>query len=152
MASDDERRAIGRPTKYQDDYPDQAYKLALLGLTLDEMAIFFEVAVSTVKLWQVEHPQFSDAITRGGTIADAEVAVSLRHRGLGYSHPAVKIFLPRGATEPVIVDYIEHYPPDTNAAAMWLWNRQPGKWRKARDDSGEAGNTVVVTGGLPDVE
>lgn len=149
--AEDERRSIGRPTKYQPEFAEQAYKLALLGLTLEEMAKFFEVALSTVNLWKVEHLAFSDAITRGGTIADAEVAVSLRHRGLGYSHPAVKIFMPAGAKEAVIVDYVEHYPPDTNAAAMWLWNRQPDKWRKTRDaGNGDDPTKVVITGGLPE--
>jgi hypothetical protein len=148
----EESNPVGRPTKYREEYADQVYKLALLGLTLEEMATFFEVSVSTVSLWKVEHPKFSEAIARGGTPADAEVAVSLRQRALGYSHPAVKIFMPAGSREPVIVDYVEHYPPDTHAAAMWLWNRQPGKWRKSRDNmpGDDDGDETKITGGLPD--
>ena len=53
---------------------------------------------------------------------------------MGYSHPAVKIFMPAGAEEPVIVDYIEHYPPDTAAAVWWTKNRRPEKWRERRDE------------------
>ncbi len=121
--------AGGRPTLYRDHYPEQAYKLALLGLTEAEMANVWDVAIDTVTEWKRVHPEFSASITRGKVAADADVAVSLRHRALGYSHKAVKIFLPQGATEPVIVPYEEHYPPDTQAASLWLRNRQPAKWR-----------------------
>ena len=40
---------------------------------------------------------------------------------------ATKIFNHKGKA--LTVDYIEEYPPDTNAAALWLSNRQRGKWR-----------------------
>jgi hypothetical protein len=152
MEADGENRPIGRPSKYLPEYADQAYKLALLGLTLPEIAIFFDVAPSTVSLWKEEHPAFSEAIARGGTCADAEVAAKLRDRALGYSHEAVKIFMPAGAKEPVYAKYIEHYPPDTHAVAMWLWNRQPAKWRKTRDTQGDGdgSDAVTIVGGLPD--
>ena len=58
----------------------------------------------------------------------------------GYSHPAVKIFMPSGASEPVYVPYTQHYPPDTKAALRWLMNRQPALWRNRQE--------VNVTGSL----
>ena len=51
--------------------------------------------------------------------ADADVAVKLRDRALGYSHSSEKIFLNRDG-EVVRVETIEHYPPDTKAAETWL--------------------------------
>src|SRR6266567_9586804 len=63
-----------------------------------------------------------------------------RSLGAGYSHPAVKIFMPSGASEPVYVPYTQHYPPDTKAALRWLMNRQPDKWRDRQD--------VNVTGSI----
>ena len=57
------------------------------------------------------------------------MAESLYHRGLGYRHEAVKIFMPAGAAAPVYAPYTEHYPPDTQAISLWLRNRQPRKWR-----------------------
>ena len=44
-------RQVGRPSKYRDEFPEQARKLCLLGATDEDMARFFEVATSTVKLW-----------------------------------------------------------------------------------------------------
>src|ERR1700704_6599650 len=50
-----------------------------------------------------------------------------------YSHTAVKIFLPSGASEPVYAPYTQHYPPDTKAALRWLMNRQPALWRDRQE-------------------
>src|SRR5205823_10425072 len=50
-------------------------------------------------------------------------------RACGYSHDAVKIFLPSRGSEPIYAPYIQHYPPDTKAALRWLMNRQPALWR-----------------------
>jgi hypothetical protein len=65
---------------------------------------------------------------RGNIIADAEVADKLYHRAYGYSHEAVKRFMPAGASDPVCAPYVEHYPPDTMAATRWLGNRQRRLW------------------------
>lgn len=126
--------AGGRPSDYDPNYhPEKAHKLALLMATELEMADFFGIAMSTLSLWKRRHPEFSEAIARGGIQADAEVAKKLKHRAMGYSHEAVKIFMPAGATEPVYAPYTEHYPPDTNAASLWLRNRQRGRWRDQQD-------------------
>lgn len=122
-------RPVGRPTAYRDGYPEQAYKLAMLGLTDAQIAEFFEISKQTLYDWQAAHPEFLDSITRGKVPADAEVAISLYKRANGYSHEAVKIFLPPGATEPIYAKYTEHYPPDTPAASLWLRNRQKALWR-----------------------
>jgi transposase-like protein len=144
----------GRPTKYSEDLSKQAYKLYLLKATDEEVADFFGVCVATLFNWRGEHPEFLEATTRGKTQADAEVAEKLRERALGYSHKAVKIFMPAGAEKPVYAEYTEHYPPDTQAASLWLRNRQPEKWRDKTDHelAGPGGGpiqtkaTVDVTG------
>lgn len=125
--SQDTKSVGGRPTKYKAEYADQAYKLCLLGATDGEMADFFYVTESTLNLWKQAHPLFSESMTRGKTIADAEVAEKLFNRAKGYSHDAVKIFNNNGSE--MVVPYTEHYPPDTQAASLWLRNRQPKKWR-----------------------
>lgn len=127
------RVTAGRPTDYRTEFPDKARKLCLLGATDKELADFFEVSESTINLWKISHPEFSESIARGKVSADAEVAEKLYHRALGYSHNAVKIFMPAGAQTPVYADYTEHYPPDTQAASLWLRNRQGSKWRDKQE-------------------
>jgi len=119
----------GRPTLYREEFCEQARKLCLLGATDRELADFFGVVEDTIYEWKSRHAEFSESITRGKIRADAEVVDKLYHRALGYDHPAVKIFLPAGAIEPVCVPYTQHYPPDTQAASLWLRNRQGNRWR-----------------------
>lgn len=130
---DAKRKKRGRPSKYHPDYVEQARKLALLGLTNEEMARFFEVGQTTFDRWMADHQDFRGAVKAGKDMADADVVESLYKRACGYSHDAVKIMTVGGAVEQV--PYIEHYPPDATSMIFWLKNRQPGKWRdKPADD------------------
>ena len=140
---------MARPTDYRPDYPEQAYKLCLLGATNDEIADFFGVATSTIHEWRSTHEAFSDAITRGKLEADANVASRLYERAMGYKHEAVKIFMPAGADAPVYAEYTEHFPPDTQAASLWLRNRQPAKWRDRVEHTGADRGPVRILTGLP---
>lgn len=123
----------GRPTSYREEFCAQAYKLSLLGMTDAEMAAFFEVEEKTLNNWKAAHPKFLQSMLDGKENADADVAEKLYRRATGYSHDAVKIFMPAGASEPVYAPYTEHYPPDTAAASLWLRNRQSAKWRDKQD-------------------
>ena len=72
---------------------------------------------------------------------------SLFQRAVGYSHKAVKIFMPQGRDAPVYADFIEHFPPDPTSMIFWLKNRQPDKWRDKResgDDEGDAPAPVKI--------
>lgn len=122
----------GRPTLYKPEYDKQAHDHCLLGATDAELAKFFDVSESTLNLWKVEHPKFSEAIKAGKGEADEKVAASLYHRALGYSHDAEKIFLDK-AGQIVRADYVEHYPPDPTSMIFWLKNRQKDKWRDKSD-------------------
>jgi hypothetical protein len=117
----------GRPTKYKTEYAEQAYKLCLLGAGDQRLADFFEVDVSTVNKWKLDHPEFSESLKEGKDIADSNVGKSLYQRAVGYSHPDVDIKVIDG--EIVVTDLVKHYPPDTTAAIFWLKNRQKDKWR-----------------------
>jgi len=122
---------LGRPTKYSDKYPKQAYKLCLLGATDQELADFFEVNVDTVQEWKKVHEEFSDSIKRGKKQADSEVAHKLFKRATGYEHPEVDIKMYEGQI--IKTDLIKHYAPDTTAAIFWLKNRQSKQWRDKQE-------------------
>src|SRR4029077_14811601 len=57
---------------------------------------------------------------------------SLTSRTDGYTYEAVKIFMPAGSKQPVVVHYTEHCPPDVAAAFIWLKNRDPERWRDSQ--------------------
>lgn len=118
---------VGRPSSYRDEYAEQAYKYCLLGAKNDKLAELFEVSGSTIDKWIAEIPKFSGKVKAGRELADAEVAKSLFHRAVGYSHPDVDIKVVQN--EIVQTPLVKHYPPDTSAATLWLKNRQGAMWR-----------------------
>ena len=132
MAEVKEKNVGGRPTKYDEKYNEQAYKLCLLGANDKEMADFFQVTESTLNLWKREHKAFSESLTRGKMLADAEIAKSLYHRAKGYEHVETITATFQGKITDTM-DVIKHYPPDTPAATLWLKNRQPDKWRDKQE-------------------
>ena len=137
---------MGRPTKYRSEYAEQAYKLALLGATDEEMANFFSVSRSTFALWKKQMPDFSDTVKRGKALADANVAAALYKKAVGYEYPSEKIM--NVNNEVVRVPTITHVPPDPGAAFNWLKNRRPREWRDKQqvELSGEISVTLNLEG------
>jgi hypothetical protein len=133
MATNQKRRAAGRPPIYKPEFAEQARKLCELGATDADVAEFFGVADRTIYRWQAQHDEFCQALKAGKVAADDRVERSLYHKACGYSFDAVKIFMPAGAKKPVLVPYREHVPPDTTACIFWLKNRRPVLWREKVD-------------------
>ena len=105
------------------------FRLTLLGATNEEIAGVIGITVEAYYEWQRQHPEILQAATRGKLDADARVTQSLFNRAIGYSHPAVKIF--KTSEDQILrAEYVEHYPPDTQAAKHWLNNRRPQNWRE----------------------
>lgn len=125
-----EKPKTGRPSSYKPEYAKQAAKLCTFGATDAELAFFFEVSISTISQWKIQHPEFLKANVRAKEHSDDRVEHSLYQRAVGYEYDAVKIFMPAGASEPVYAPYKEFVPPDVTAALKWLHNRRPEKWRE----------------------
>jgi len=133
---------VGRPTKYKPEYAKQAAKLCGLGATDADIAEFFEVSRSTVNLWKIEFPEFSDSLKTGKEPANERVKMSLYHRACGYSHPDVDIKVIEGQI--VTTEIIKHYPPDTAACIFWLKNRLPEEFRANPEDGGGSNEDKLI--------
>lgn len=113
----------GRPSKYKEEYAEQAYNYCLLGAIDEQLAIFFDVSVTTINTWKETYPDFLASIKKGKEVADLKVTESLKNRasGMKLKKQTVK--------DGVIVETEDEIPPDTAAAIFWLKNRQPKFWR-----------------------
>ncbi len=146
----------GRKTSYKPEYAKQAEKLCLMGATDADLARFFECGENTLNVWKRKYPEFKVALKNGKDVADAQIVAALFHRARGYKHKATKVMQYKG--NPVVVDVIERFPPDTTAAIFWLKNRQPGKWRDTQPQDGDDApipdsvNVNVVDASVPDEE
>lgn len=123
----------GPKNKFDPGFIKQAEKLCALGATDAEMADFFDVSVRTLNTWKIEYPEFLQSIKDAKEAADNRVERSLYQRAVGFSHDAVKIFMPANAVAPVYAPYREQFPPDTAAAIFWLKNRRRDQWRDKQD-------------------
>jgi len=122
---------LAKRATYQESYAAQAEKLCLLlGATDKDLAAFFEVPVHTIVRWRAKYPNFSQAVTRGKMIADAQVAESLYRQAVGTCVVTrKKAFADAKTGKEIIVEYTETLPPNTVAGIFWLKNRQPAQWR-----------------------
>lgn len=147
-----EKRAVGRPSDYQPGFCQAIQQHAAIiaeGGTDSAIAEALSVDVRTVYRWKDEHPEFLEACQAVKAHVDDRVEASLFKRGIGYSHAAVKIFMPTGAGAPVYADYTEHYPPDTAAASLWLRNRRPAVWRDRIEHTGADGGPLEISWQMP---
>jgi hypothetical protein len=132
----------GRPSKYKDEFPEQARKLCLLGATDKDLARFFGVQESTLNEWKKVHPEFSESLKAGKELADAVIAESLFHRAKGYSHPEVHVSNYQGAI--TITPLVKHHPPDPTSMIFWLKNRRPDLWRDKPDPAADEAPVLPV--------
>lgn len=128
----------GRPTKYEEKYHvPWARSLARRGLTIEEIADAMEVAKSTIYEWAKKHEEFSDALTRARSEADAMVEDSLFQRAMGRTVRETKKYVSydaNGTSVPTRVEQVDkEIPPDTTACIFWLKNRNPATWRDRQD-------------------
>lgn len=130
-----------RPTKYKPEYDEMGYKFCLLGADDEELAKMFDVTLSTINLWKLKHPSFSESLNKGKHIADAEVSQKLYNRATGYTCDDVHVSNYQGVITETPIK--KHYPPDPTSMIFWLKNRQRRKWRDGHDLTTN-GNDMVV--------
>lgn len=70
-----ERKKIGAPTAYRADYARIAERMCMLGATDKDLAIAFDVDISTIERWTAKHAAFRGALKVGREPADARRAL-----------------------------------------------------------------------------
>jgi uncharacterized protein (DUF433 family) len=142
----------GRPAIYQKKVTDLdlLYRLALLGLTNQELAEFYDVSLTTITRWVKNKQEFRRILKKGREVADADVANSLRREASGYKYYTKTITTKKKSGEvveetvPATEDEFnaaggtltiqEHYArPNTTAQFFWLQNRQPHLWKNKKN-------------------
>lgn len=130
----------GRPTKYKPEFCRVAAVMVRGGATDFELATAFGINPDTLYRWKATIPEFSESIAGARAIPIERVERSLYHRAVGYSFKATKIINVDGVVH--AIDYVEHEPPDTQAASLWLRNVDPMRWRDRREvDPGKPQDT-----------
>lgn len=106
------------------------------------------ISPSTFYAWQHDFPELSEAVKKGKAPVDTKVENALLKRALGYEYvETVTDFelIDTGTVdengEPVMVRKIKNVrstskevAPDVGAAAFWLKNRRPDRWKEKREE------------------
>jgi len=134
---------MGRPAKFNEKIRDVILRLLKEGKTEAQIAEVIGVCPRTLQNWQGKHPDLLHAVRESKQSADELLEASLYRRAAGYSHPAVKIMVSKELGV-IREEFIQHYPPDTQALMFWLRNRQPKKWREKTEGDVTVHNNLNV--------
>lgn len=106
------------------------------------------ISSTTFYRWQQDHGQFREALKKGKAPVDTQVENALLKRALGYSYTETTTdfeLIDTGAVDddgkPIMEKKIKNIrsvkkevAPDVGAAAFWLKNRRPDRWREKREE------------------
>lgn len=90
-----DKRPVGRPTLYREEYCDEVVKDMAKGYSLGAFAGLVGVSRATLNLWMDEHPEFLEAVSRGkaARLRDWEgVALDMRTKGGGPGGATITMF------------------------------------------------------------
>lgn len=120
------------------------------GYTFNDIANRIGISLSTLSLWRQNYEEIEQALRLGREIIDYKVENALLKSALGYRSREVKITskLVRGKMLEVQKEVsIKEQPPNVGAIQTWLYNRQPDKWKRNRDniiDLDEMDNSINI--------
>ncbi len=134
----EEKNKGGRPTKFKEEYIEQAVRLAKIGTTNEKMAEFFQVNESTLYKWMNENETFSKAINESKVHSDDAIVNSLFNKALGYTLWEEKEEETQDGFKKVKVK--KQVAGDTTAMIFWLKNRRPAEWREKQEVKVELNN------------
>ena len=128
-----------RKTVYNKKYHCRLiYRLALLNLSDNEMCVPLDIGLDDFHCWKRQHPEFKTALQAGRERADARVARALYRRAVGWGVLEKETIVRKvkdadGSERLATIEVMKRkqYPPDVQAAAMWLRNRQSAHWTTA---------------------
>ncbi len=121
----------GAKSKYTDEFPEIAEKLAKKGLSDKQIASGLNISLDTFYSYKKQFPKFSDAIKRGKGPVDEKAENALYRRALGYFYDektVEKTVGPNGTWTKERTTR-KHIPADVGALHTWLFNRKPEEWK-----------------------
>lgn len=146
------RCVIGARGKYQEwlteDGLIRVEGYAREGLSDVQIAEKMRISLTTYYDWQNKYPELSEAIKKGKAPVDDMVENALFKRAVGYQYIETTTdfeLIDTGQVDddgkPVMEKKIKsvrsvkkEMAPDVGAAAFWLKNRRPDRWREKREE------------------
>lgn len=138
-----QRKKMGRPSDYEPWMIQHAADMAHKGATVLEICGDLGIGEVTIYRWMDERPDFRKAIEDGRTAFDKRVELRLQHRVLG-GERETRTYDGDGA---LVARKVEDVLPSDRAIEMWLFNRNPNRWRNRTETS-----IVVPVNDAPEID
>jgi hypothetical protein len=129
----DNKKPVGRPSKYLPIFAEQAKKLAMKGLIDKEIYDILGIAEINGIKWKKKYPEFDKALNEGKRNINQEVENKLIDLALGYEFDSEQIVIVSDGSQ--IGSHWERVPvkkriePNLGAIKEWSWNRNPNRWK-----------------------
>jgi hypothetical protein len=146
MGEQKNKSNAGRKKKYNKTFPELAGQYASEGMTDVEMCKKLCISHDSFYKYKKEYPEFAEAIDKGKKEINHKVEQALLKRALGFDYEETtteyasgkdgkpKIKSQRKVKKTVL--------PEVRAMEMWLYNRDPERWKRAS-------SVDLTTGGDP---
>jgi len=152
-----EKSNRGAKTKYKKEFAKQAeIACAEGGFTDIQLAKLFSVDKATINRWKRANPEFRASIKKAKDDHDTgNVEISLLKRATGYRYTETTQELKTlkdpdtglETTQLIVTKKVKKdVAPDTGACGIWLFNRQPDRWKNKQlvEHSGEIKSPSLV--------
>ncbi len=122
----------GQPTKYDAKYHPKIVKyMTRTGMTDKEISKDLEISESTLNLWKLKHPEFSESLKENKNFIDSLVEDSLLKRALGFDYVETTIIEKKGKTVETRTTNKKVIGSE-KAQQYWLNNRQSKYWKNMK--------------------
>lgn len=135
------QRLLG-PVIDANDMYERVYRFCVLGMNNSQIAEHYALSVPQFDLFLKANPQALRALNDGREYAQANVAMAMHKRALGYQRTVTKVMQYQG--EILTAEVSEDVPPDVAAQIFILKNRQPDLWKDRREITGAGGQPLSV--------
>lgn len=118
--------------RYSKKTMDECVALAKRGADVRDIAVILDLRPGHVRMW------YGAAIDRELALLNVSTIEATLHAAKGYSHPDMHIAYDQDRGRFRTLKIVKRYPPNVNAAAFFLKNRQPEDWNKDGSDAAKA--------------
>lgn len=125
---------MGRPSKYETEikpHIDDIRKAVEAGATVEEIALAFGIAVSTLHKYKAEKKELSDAFARGREKVIIDIKAALLKKALGFEYEEEKRVgrKDKDGEQIILVEKYKRYSAPSETAARMLLNNYDENWR-----------------------
>ena len=117
------------------------------GHTLDEIADYLGIALSTLCNYKNQHPELDEALKRGNQDAVYEVENALFKSACGYYYTEQEL-----TKSGEVVEVTKYAKPNTTSMIFWLKNRAYDKWKDRQEHDVNANVAQVIFEGEDDIK